>query len=165
MQHLLPRHMQIIFDIVSISLDIFRYFILISFLSRTCEAVSLSFQQLPSLTYANTSVGSSCRVCRMSLFCLHSHSHVFTCLAVEKKFPGDRERLARMSLIEGLYFVEIYVFFKLYWTSFWLEGVPQQVRMANLACIGILEAWLSFFIPLWRVFSGSRKVNGVAEVR
>ncbi|KAL4262671.1 Alpha-1,4 glucan phosphorylase [Pleurotus pulmonarius] len=36
--------------------------------------------------------------------------------AVEKKFPGDRERLARMSLIE--------------------EGFPKQVRMANLACIG-----------------------------
>ncbi|KZT65114.1 glycosyltransferase family 35 protein [Daedalea quercina L-15889] len=46
--------------------------------------------------------------------------------AVEKKFPGDREKLARMSLIE--------------------EGYPQQVRMANLACIG------------------SRKVNGVAEL-
>ncbi|KDR78010.1 hypothetical protein GALMADRAFT_244981 [Galerina marginata CBS 339.88] len=36
--------------------------------------------------------------------------------AVEKKFPGDRDRLARMSLIE--------------------EGTPKQVRMANLACIG-----------------------------
>jgi len=36
--------------------------------------------------------------------------------AVEKKFPGDRERLARMSLIE--------------------EGFPKQVRMANLAIIG-----------------------------
>ncbi|TRM58249.1 glycosyltransferase family 35 protein [Schizophyllum amplum] len=36
--------------------------------------------------------------------------------AVEKKFPGDRERLARMSLIE--------------------EGFPQQIRMAFLACIG-----------------------------
>ncbi|TFY65313.1 hypothetical protein EVJ58_g2047 [Rhodofomes roseus] len=46
--------------------------------------------------------------------------------AVEKKFPGDRDKLARMSLIE--------------------EGYPQQVRMANLACIG------------------SRKVNGVAEL-
>ncbi|KAG1873774.1 starch phosphorylase [Suillus subluteus] len=46
--------------------------------------------------------------------------------AVERKFPGDRERLARMSLIE--------------------ESVPQNVRMAYLACIG------------------SRKVNGVAEL-
>ncbi|KAJ7070808.1 glycosyltransferase family 35 protein [Mycena amicta] len=36
--------------------------------------------------------------------------------SVEKKFPGDRDRLARMSLIE--------------------EGFPQQVRMAFLACIG-----------------------------
>ncbi|EKM76820.1 hypothetical protein AGABI1DRAFT_130848 [Agaricus bisporus var. burnettii JB137-S8] len=36
--------------------------------------------------------------------------------AVEKKFPGDRDRLARMSLIE--------------------EGYPKQVRMAHLACIG-----------------------------
>ncbi|EMD35202.1 glycosyltransferase family 35 protein [Gelatoporia subvermispora B] len=46
--------------------------------------------------------------------------------AVEKMFPGDREKLARMSLIE--------------------EGFPQNIRMANLACIG------------------SRKVNGVAEL-
>lgn len=46
--------------------------------------------------------------------------------SVERKFPGDRERLARMSLIE--------------------ESVPQNVRMAHLACIG------------------SRKVNGVAEL-
>ncbi|KAL1692664.1 glycosyltransferase family 35 protein [Schizophyllum commune] len=36
--------------------------------------------------------------------------------AVEKRFPGDRDRLARMSLIE--------------------EGFPKQVRMAYLACIG-----------------------------
>jgi starch phosphorylase len=36
--------------------------------------------------------------------------------AVEKKFPGDRDRLGRMSLIE--------------------EGFPKQVRMAFLACIG-----------------------------
>ncbi|KAJ3933045.1 MAG: glycogen phosphorylase [Lentinula lateritia] len=57
MEHLLPRHMQIIYDI------------------------NLSFLQ-----------------------------------AVEKKFPGDRDRLARMSLIE--------------------EGFPKQVRMAHLACIG-----------------------------
>lgn len=35
---------------------------------------------------------------------------------MEKKFPGDRDRLARMSLIE--------------------EGFPKQVRMAFLACIG-----------------------------
>jgi starch phosphorylase len=36
--------------------------------------------------------------------------------AVEKKFPNDREKLARMSLIE--------------------EGFPKQIRMANLAIIG-----------------------------
>ncbi|KAI0060095.1 glycosyltransferase family 35 protein [Artomyces pyxidatus] len=36
--------------------------------------------------------------------------------SVEKQFPGDRERLARMSLIE--------------------EGFPQSIRMANLAVIG-----------------------------
>ncbi|KZV93629.1 glycogen phosphorylase [Exidia glandulosa HHB12029] len=46
--------------------------------------------------------------------------------AVEKVFPKDTERLARMSLIQ--------------------EGVPQYVRMANLACIG------------------SHTVNGVAEL-
>ncbi|KAH7882736.1 glycogen phosphorylase [Phlebopus sp. FC_14] len=67
LQHLLPRHMQIIFDIRRLFLQ-----------------------------------------------------------SVERQFPGDRDRLARMSLIE--------------------EGVPQQVRMAHLACIG------------------SRKVNGVAEL-
>lgn len=38
-------------------------------------------------------------------------------IAVEKKFPGDREKLARMSLIE--------------------EGFPKQVRMANLAVVGM----------------------------
>jgi len=52
--------------------------------------------------------------------------NLFFLQAVEKKFPGDREKLARMSLIE--------------------EGMPKQVRMAHLACIG------------------SRKVNGVAEL-
>jgi starch phosphorylase len=46
--------------------------------------------------------------------------------SVERMFPGDRDRLARMSLIE--------------------EGIPKNVRMAHLACIG------------------SRKVNGVAEL-
>ncbi|KAJ3826219.1 glycogen phosphorylase [Lentinula raphanica] len=63
MEHLLPRHMQIIYDI-----------------------------NLYVLIYA------------------------FFLQAVEKKFPGDRDRLARMSLIE--------------------EGFPKQVRMAHLACIG-----------------------------
>lgn len=36
--------------------------------------------------------------------------------AVEKKFPGDRARVGRMSLIE--------------------EGYPQQIRMAYLAIVG-----------------------------
>ena len=67
--------------------------------------------------------------------------------AVEKKFPGDKEKLARMSLIEG----------RCSWMQFTdarhdhltvciTEGFPKNLRMANLACIG------------------SRKVNGVAEV-
>ncbi|KAM0745731.1 glycosyltransferase family 35 protein [Meredithblackwellia eburnea MCA 4105] len=42
--------------------------------------------------------------------------NLFWLQAVEKKFPGDRAKLARMSLIE--------------------EGYPQQVRMAYLAVIG-----------------------------
>lgn len=33
------------------------------------------------------------------VFLLPSHAHPST--AVEKKFPGDRERLGRLSLIEG----------------------------------------------------------------
>ncbi|KAH9001920.1 glycosyltransferase family 35 protein [Lactarius hatsudake] len=57
MEHLLPRHMQIIFDIQRLFLQ-----------------------------------------------------------SVEKKFPGDRDRLSRLSLIE--------------------EGFPKQVRMANLAVVG-----------------------------
>ncbi|KIY66143.1 glycosyltransferase family 35 protein [Cylindrobasidium torrendii FP15055 ss-10] len=61
MEHLLPRHMQIIFDIN-----------------------------------------------------MYALSHFLQ--TVERKFPNDRDRLARMSLIE--------------------EGYPQQVRMAHLACIG-----------------------------
>ncbi|KAF8220492.1 phosphorylase-domain-containing protein [Tricholoma matsutake] len=42
--------------------------------------------------------------------------NLFFLQTVEKKFPGDRERLARMSLIE--------------------EGQPKQVRMAHLAVVG-----------------------------
>ena len=46
------------------------------------------------------------------------------------------------------------------------EGVPKQVRMAHLACIG--DA-ISHYIPSRiliniGLFKGSRKVNGVAEV-
>ena len=42
--------------------------------------------------------------------------------SVEKKFPGDRDRLGRMSLIE--------------------EGFPKQVRMAYLAIIGAVPPFL-----------------------
>jgi len=42
--------------------------------------------------------------------------NLFFLQAVERKFPGDKDKLARMSLIE--------------------EGYPKQVRMAFLACIG-----------------------------
>ncbi|KAF8259084.1 glycosyltransferase family 35 protein [Lactarius quietus] len=41
---------------------------------------------------------------------------IFDIVTVEKMFPGDRERLSRLSLIE--------------------EGFPKQVRMANLAVVG-----------------------------
>ncbi|KAH8986590.1 glycosyltransferase family 35 protein [Lactarius akahatsu] len=41
---------------------------------------------------------------------------IFDIVTVEKKFPGDRDRLSRLSLIE--------------------EGFPKQVRMANLAVVG-----------------------------
>ena len=44
--------------------------------------------------------------------------------SVEKKFPGDRDRLARMSLIE--------------------EGYPKQVRMAYLAIIGAVSLFLLY---------------------
>ncbi|KAF8903189.1 glycogen phosphorylase [Mucidula mucida] len=70
MEHVLPRHMQIIYDIV-----------------RLVHTLSSAFL-----------------------------THAYFLQAVEKKFPGDRDRLGRMSLIE--------------------EGYPQQVRMAHLACIG-----------------------------
>ncbi|KAG6377764.1 glycosyltransferase family 35 protein [Boletus reticuloceps] len=83
MEHLLPRHMQIIFDILDFEI-----------------AFELTIQH----------------VLFQSLF-LQS---------VERMFPGDRDRLERMSLIE--------------------EGVPKNIRMAHLACIG------------------SRRVNGVAEL-
>ncbi len=65
---------------------------------------------------------------------------------VERKFPGDRDRLARMSLIQGksIIYIEQISRFTDFWPS--LEGTPQYVRMANLACVA------------------SRKVNGVAEV-
>ena len=56
-------------------------------------------------------------------------------LAVERKFPGDKERLARMSLIEGLRPISSYAL--LGGTDYSnVEGFPKNVRMANLACIG-----------------------------
>jgi len=65
--------------------------------------------------------------------------------AVEKKFPGDRERLSRMSLIE--------------------EGFPKQVRMAYLAIIGAVFLTIHFCVELTASnITGSRKVNGVAEL-
>ncbi|KAG6829210.1 hypothetical protein H0H87_012238 [Tephrocybe sp. NHM501043] len=70
-EHVLPRHMQIIYDIVSLTVR--------------CSSSRLTLT-LPDRT------------------------------SVERKYPGDRDRLARMSLIE--------------------EGHPKQVRMAFLACIG-----------------------------
>lgn len=84
---------------------------------------------------------------------------------VEKKFPGDKDKLARMSLIEGTSLAltsrhrsairatcraraatmrQDTGYRRL--TRARTEGFPQSVRMANLACIG------------------SRKVNGVAEL-
>lgn len=45
------------------------------------------------------------------------------------------------------------------------EGVPKQVRMAHLACIGEIISIYSFHILInIELFKGSRKVNGVAEV-
>lgn len=64
---------------------------------------------------------------------------------VEKQFPGDRDRLARMSLIE--------------------EGYPKQIRMAYLAIIGTPFLFPSFRVALTAPNTqGSRKVNGVAEL-
>ena len=45
------------------------------------------------------------------------------------------------------------------------EGVPKQVRMAHLACIGEAISFYSSHILInIDLFKGSRKVNGVAEV-
>jgi hypothetical protein len=94
------------------------------------------------------------RVCVLGILCLHYLNRICTSCkvpflfyrvyhfsyfgtAVEKKYPGDRDRLGRMSLIE--------------------EGFPKQVRMAFLACIGsrkvngVAEVCLSLdgTKPLW----------------
>ncbi|KAH9925596.1 glycogen phosphorylase [Epithele typhae] len=102
MENLLPRHMQIIYDIVSV----------------------WAFLQ-----------------------------------AVEKKFPGDKDRLARMSLIE--------------------EGFPKNVRMANLACIGsrkvngvaelhselVRQTIMKDFVEFYGVSKFSNVTNGITPRR
>ncbi|KAI0078412.1 glycosyltransferase family 35 protein [Panus rudis PR-1116 ss-1] len=79
--------------------------------------------------------------------------------SVEKKFPGDRERLARMSLIE--------------------ETFPKQVRMANLACIGsrkvngvaelhselVRATILKDFVDFYGVGKFSNVTNGITPRR
>ena len=66
-------------------------------------------------------------------------------LAVERKYPHDFERLARMSLIEGELSFRGFVQRRA-GADEGIEGQPKQVRMAHLAVVG------------------SRRVNGVAEV-
>lgn len=103
-EHLLPRHLQIIYDLVSLRVinTPGERFLIIVFASRTCKL---------HRDAAN--------------LCLAEISLPRTFLqAVEKKFPGDRERLARMSLIE--------------------EGYPKQIRMAYLAIIGAIRSLLHY---------------------
>jgi glycogen phosphorylase len=95
-EHLLPRHLQIIYDIVRPQPPFIERAILDSLFD-------------PARTHP------SCKVDLNSSEMINISDPVF--LAVEKKFPGDREKLARMSLIE--------------------EGYPKSVRMANLAIIGM----------------------------
>jgi hypothetical protein len=48
-------------------------------------------------------IASTCAKALLTMYA-HRHSfppHAYSLLAVEKKFPGDREKLARLSLIEG----------------------------------------------------------------
>ncbi|OBZ74400.1 Glycogen phosphorylase [Grifola frondosa] len=101
MQHLLPRHMQIIFDIVC----------------------------------ALTPVSTSADCCKQ---------------AVERKFPGDRGKLARMSLIEALSIVNAI----LKCLSRGIPAVREDVQF-GLRCVKLSHN---------RNVTGSRKVNGVAEV-
>ena len=54
-------------------------------------------------------------------------------IAVEKVFPNEPERLARMSLIQGLLSLRYKICIDTV-----IEGEPQYVRMAHLACIGAL---------------------------
>ncbi|TBU29677.1 glycogen phosphorylase [Dichomitus squalens] len=79
--------------------------------------------------------------------------------AVDKKFPGDKEKLARMSLIE--------------------EGFPKNLRMANLACIGsrkvngvaelhselVRETIMKDFVDFYGVSKFSNVTNGITPRR
>lgn len=70
-----------------------------------------------------------------------------------------------MSLIEGNFFIPtdlLYIVLNVCVT----EGVPKQVRMAHLACVGEAISLFSSSQILINIdlFKGSRKVNGVAEV-
>ena len=102
-EHLLPRHLQIIYDIVSLRMILAcdEKFLIVIFALRICrlhrDGLSSCFTNLSPRTFLQS---------------------------VEKKFPGDRERLARMSLIE--------------------EGYPKQIRMAYLAIIGAVYLFLHY---------------------
>jgi len=105
-EHLLPRHLQIIYDIVSLHIILSHdeRFLIVVFVLRTCrlhkDALGLCFTNLSPRSFLQS---------------------------VEKKFPGDRDRLARMSLIE--------------------EGYPKQIRMAYLAIIGAVYPVLHYMPP------------------
>ncbi|EPQ56072.1 hypothetical protein GLOTRDRAFT_27930, partial [Gloeophyllum trabeum ATCC 11539] len=84
---------------------------------------------------------------------------IYDIVTVDKKFPGDLERLARMSIIE--------------------EGFPKQVRMANLACIGsrkvngvaelhselVRTTIMKDFVDLYGVSKFSNVTNGITPRR
>ncbi|KAI1795462.1 glycogen phosphorylase [Ganoderma leucocontextum] len=73
--------------------------------------------------------------------------NLFFLQAVEKKFPGDKEKLARMSLIE--------------------EGFPQSLRMANLACVGSrkVNGVAEDFVDFYGVSKFSNVTNGITPRR
>ena len=102
-EHLLPRHLQIIYDIVGLSIILVcdDRFLIAIFTHRTCKL----YKDALGPCFTNISL----RVFLQS---------------VEKKFPGDRERFARMSLIE--------------------EAHPKQIRMAYLAIIGAVYPFLHY---------------------
>ena len=104
LEHLLPRHLQIIYDIVSLGIIFTRdeRFLIIIFAFRTCGLNK-----------------DTVKLCLANFFT----PRIFL-RSVEEKFPGDRDRLARMSLVE--------------------EGFPKQVRMAYLAIIGAAYSFLYY---------------------